>query len=165
MGVIMINYYKAFLMKAFFCYAFILLVFVPIAYSEDFTFNVPVDIKNLHPDLKKGAINCTIHNKSKQWIGQSEKYFDIINGSYSGTVVVKFNTTPPSNNVNAYYWACALYLPPGIVPNLGNYFACDVTKPDGPYSRDTSKPCKDSTGWLLFEASLLKQIQPRLYVP
>jgi hypothetical protein len=138
------NYFKVFLMKAFCGYVLMLLSFVSISYAEDFTYNVPVEINNLHPDLKVGQISCSLINKTSEMIGKGSANFDIVNGNYSGTVVVKFNTSIPSNNVNAYKWACALYLSKNYLPTP-NDIARDVTKIGGPYPRDTSKPFKDYT--------------------
>lgn len=111
---------------------------VSAALAEDFAFSVPVEVSNLHPDLKQGFVECAVRDKAGVLLGVSKTPFVVTNGSYKGIVPVKFNTTFQSNNVNASQWDCTLGFPAGMP-----YNACNVMKTGGPYPRDTNMPCVD----------------------
>jgi hypothetical protein len=114
------------------------------ARAEDFTFNVPVKVSNLHPDLKRGAVNCTVGGKENQKVGTSGYvYFPITNGGFDGIVPVKFNASPPSNNIYASSWVCSLNFQdnPVWITNYTSTWACDVMKSGGPYPMDPNVPC------------------------
>jgi len=64
-------------------------------FAEDFTVNVPIDLKNLPPTVTKGFVQATavfITGSNQYMIGSSTMlYFDIVGGNYSNTIVLKFN--------------------------------------------------------------------------
>ncbi|THB80838.1 MAG: hypothetical protein D3926_05080 [Desulfobacteraceae bacterium] len=60
--------------------------------AEDFTFNIPVKVKNMHPQIKKLYCHCGVYVPgSKHFMGSGYTRVPLKNGAYSGTVTLKFN--------------------------------------------------------------------------
>jgi hypothetical protein len=67
-------------------------------YATDFTFEVPVRLTNLHPDITQGNVRCDVLDERPIVIGTSggsSPGFSISGGHYEGTVTVAFNATQP----------------------------------------------------------------------
>ena len=79
--------------------------------AEQFTFHVPVELKNLHKDIVKGKIECVVYQQLNElpvaspWLNYFN--FDIVGGNYIQTVTVKLNTLNPSIATN---YSCSLWL-------------------------------------------------------
>lgn len=122
-------------------------VFAPLfpspSFAEDFTFNVPVELKNLPATITKGYVQCLVYNADNSYgIGGTNYYFDIVAGNYVNTVVVKFNADPGRDPKKAAGWGCALFLKD---QNSGVFQRPSILLKDGgPYPGiDTTKPFKE----------------------
>ena len=82
----------------------LIFLFVFVAYegkAEQFTFQVPVKLNNLHKDITKAKVNCVVMNSQNMVLpattisGSSDVSFDIVGGNYTGTVTVKQNVENP----------------------------------------------------------------------
>jgi hypothetical protein len=93
--------------------------------ADDFTFNVPVDLKALTIPVVGGTVVCTAGQNSPSDMGRGQTSFNLTNGSYQGTVLVHFNKTPGSGSLDfAKRYECTLRLregsgsehPPSLYP-------------------------------------------------
>ena len=88
--------------------------------AEDFTFNVPVQLYNLDPKITTARIFCRVSGlgtkSGKQsgppptiTFGSGYKEFSIVNGTYVGSIVIKFNVASGLNPADAHNWMCQLF--------------------------------------------------------
>ncbi len=68
--------------------------------SEQFTFQVPVSLNNLHKDIDKGKVTCYVTDSQSKILPaqspwQNSVDIGITGGSYQGTVPVKLNVENP----------------------------------------------------------------------
>jgi hypothetical protein len=68
--------------------------------AEQFTFHVPVELKNLHKDIVKGRIDCIVSNQQTSVLPATSPWnnffeFDIAGGNYIQPVTVKLNIENP----------------------------------------------------------------------
>jgi len=80
--------------------------------AEQFTFHVPVELKNLHKDIQKGKIECIVYNEKTNPLPPASPWqnhfdFDIAGGNYIQTVTVKLNIENPWL---ATKYGCSLWL-------------------------------------------------------
>lgn len=86
------------------------------ARAEDFTFVVPVALKDLHPNITQGNVACIVSkaagNPSAQVnvVGGGNTSFDITGGRYSGNVTVKFDAKSGYDPAEAARYRCELRL-------------------------------------------------------
>jgi hypothetical protein len=104
-----------------FVLAFILILTVcGLCLAEDFTFNVPVQLYNLDPKITTARIYCRVSGlgtkSGKQsgppptiTFGSGYKEFSIVNGTYVGSIVIKFNVASGLNPADAHNWMCQLF--------------------------------------------------------
>lgn len=82
------------------------------ASSEDFTFDVPVRVINLHPDIRSVKVVCSVSNTASPFggvnIGQGQTEFPLMDGSYSGTAAIRFNANTGIDPGRARSWGCSL---------------------------------------------------------
>lgn len=91
-----------------------------LCFAEDFTFNVPVALYNIPAQysLAKARCQCTNRNVSQntkmgqhgQPVGYGEKDLSILNGTFVGTAVIRFNAASGANPADATDWNCVLLL-------------------------------------------------------
>ncbi len=95
------------------------------SFAEDFNLNVPVQLNNLLPTVKKIKIYCSARHKDniRDDIGGTEKEVNVPeSGNLSTTVSMKFNAWPGDNPSDANKYVCYFhlwtadlgYFPPGI---------------------------------------------------
>ena len=91
------------------------------AAAEDFNFTIPVKILSLAPPDIGGNVGCQVGVGAPPspagWgalasgVGGGGTAFDVdANGSFQGTVSVKFNAQQGKNPGTATHWACVLFL-------------------------------------------------------
>ena len=118
------------------------------SFAEDFTFNVPVELKNLPPTITMGRLECLVSTADNSAsIGVTDFDFAIVAGNYSNTVVIKFNAIPGRDPKKAAQWGCALFLkdqsigvfqrPSILLKDGGAYPGIDTTKPFNEISNGT----------------------------
>ena len=92
---------------------FLLVLIASETKAEQFTFQVPVTLTNLHKDITKGKVSCTVVDSQNKVLpstsisGSSDTVFDIVNGNYTGTVTVKQDVANPWLAVT---YSCSLFL-------------------------------------------------------
>ncbi len=89
-----------------------LAVFAPAsALAEDFTVNVPIQLKTMPEAFTRGKVECSAHAAvSGYLIGSGGSNFDVVGGNYTGTVVVKFNADAGRDPGQAASIGCGLWL-------------------------------------------------------
>ena len=77
-------------------------------YAADFTFEVPVELRNVHPDFNQGNVFCELRDGSGLAMGPVGSYrFPIVGGNYTGSVIVEISTIDASR---ARRYRCELAL-------------------------------------------------------
>lgn len=87
------------------------------AYGADFTIEVPVELRDLHPGFTRGQVSCAVYTPgvapaygAPMGNGVSAPPFTITAGSYSGVVTVVFNARGGRDPAQATEYSCALQL-------------------------------------------------------
>jgi hypothetical protein len=87
----------------------------PPATAQQFTFNVPVSFSRVVEEVARGSVTCRVCNGpcggGENRIGFGSVTInrsDFPNGSFSRTVVVRFNARPESSAANASHYFCFL---------------------------------------------------------
>ena len=87
------------------------------AYGADFTIEVPVELRGLHPGFTRGQVSCGVYMPgvapafgAPMGNGASAPPFTITAGSYSGVVTVEFNATGGRDPARAAEYSCNLQL-------------------------------------------------------
>jgi hypothetical protein len=138
---------KAFFIIHVMAFFFMLAIFSQILPGEDFTVNVPIDLKNLPARVIKGEVSASAYIKSSNdltTIGDSKSVvFDIVGGSYSNTIVLKFNAAPGRDPNLATHISVGLWLS----SDGQNYWHPSVgLSTSGPYAeRDTTQPFREGS--------------------
>jgi hypothetical protein len=133
--------------------AVIFMGFAVCAQAEDFTFNIPFELHNIHPNIKQGFVNVIVYTKDyvptlqPNSLGVSSRVcydssgFEIVNGEYVGTLVVKMDalskTVPGKRAQDAFYYEVQLVLNDSYYDNDTGGVRRML---DGTYGYDTSKP-------------------------
>lgn len=89
------------------------LVFPPTVSAEDFTFNVGVDLTNLHEDASKVQVVCVVGNSpsvfGESTIGAANKYIDVpADGVLNTSVELQFNANAGKNPADATNYRCTI---------------------------------------------------------
>jgi len=89
------------------------LVFPYAVFAEDFTFNVGVDLKDLHEDVSKVRVYCTAQRLNQQgnFTGMGQAGEDLTvpaNGTINTTVQLKFNAFLGKNSADVDAYNCTL---------------------------------------------------------
>jgi hypothetical protein len=110
-------------------------------FSEDFTFNVPVQITGLHPDITKGRVGCSI-KKFQSGSGsdpiwrEGSQEFNIVNGQFNNTLTIKFDMWPGKDPAEARFWRCDMDLYSTTLGWRMAGFQFDTYTAGGPYKWD-----------------------------
>jgi hypothetical protein len=88
-------------------------LFLPqVVSAEDFTFNVGVDLKNLHEDVSLVRVYCTAQRRNQQgFLGLGQAGEDLTvpaNGTINTTVQIKFNANSGVNPADVDNYNCTL---------------------------------------------------------
>jgi hypothetical protein len=120
-------------------FLWILSLIVPAAlFCEDFTFNVPIELNNLHLDIEKGSVNCYVEREDGVGIGGAIGEFNITNGNYNGIFTVAFNAAPGRDPAKGTQWCCGLFLK---ARGYGYFQRPSILFSNNPeYKYDTTKP-------------------------
>ena len=82
------------------------------AESQTITFNVPVKLQNIHPDITKPLIDCTLVAKDGGTITHALKYIPISGGgNFTGPIQVAVTASQGEVDI-AVGWYCQLWLYP-----------------------------------------------------
>jgi hypothetical protein len=116
------------------------------AFAEDFTFNVPVELHNIPPNLYKWVIRINVVDKYNQIVGSKDNYFTIPAAfgnvikplEFVQTIQVKFNAEPGKvpadavhyrlviNNVQGNTWfQPAQVIPPQLIDKSKTNWAAE----------------------------------------
>jgi hypothetical protein len=87
---------------------FTLLISSWAVFAEDFTFNVPIELKNLPPELNKWILQVGVSDQYGRPIGRGELIFNT-KGPYVKTVQIKFNADPGKLPADAVKWQAILF--------------------------------------------------------
>jgi hypothetical protein len=105
-----------------------------------FTFTVPVELINLHPDIVEGKVIIWVRDaRATDLIAQSEKKFRIVKGNFKGNLVFAFRALPGKRPDLAGYWQATLFLRTKDSDQFRDALAL-TAKP--PYEADRSEPFK-----------------------
>jgi hypothetical protein len=97
------------------------------AQASDFTFNVPLNLQNLHTEVRSAYVDCRVFKTRGDYtaasvIGGGGRYKTDIpvdsNGNYRGTLTVGFDADSGKNASDARYYECDLNINGG---NLTSY--------------------------------------------
>jgi hypothetical protein len=115
-----------------------MVLFAGSAFAEDFVFKVPVETKNLCPDINnsppganKIRVYCKVKANDSSYIGSSYSEATMTNGNMSRTIEIKFNASPGKDPSKAATYECSLSIfystemGPGFAP------AEEYMKPNG----------------------------------
>lgn len=103
-----------------------------------FTFTVPVELINLHPDIVEGKVKIEFMDaRAEVLIASSEKKFQIVNGNFKNNLVLAFRALPGQRPDLARFWTANIWLR----TKDSNQFkhALSLTA-NPPYEADRSKP-------------------------
>ena len=94
------------------------------ANAADFTFNVPVNLQNMHREVNTIGVTCRTFKVRGNYTGPNvvggghTSYVAIpldSNGGYRGTIVVNFDAESGKSASDATYYECDLYINGGSV--------------------------------------------------
>lgn len=114
--------------------------------AEDFIFNIPLRLYNLHPDVDKVQVSCDVFGESNRRIvstirneGAVSKPIYISNypeGNFKQNIVLKFNADKGKNPNDATHYTCVLYFVSGRdgrSPHLESPLIWAKANPDKPF--------------------------------
>ena len=86
------------------------------ALAEDFTFNVPVELRNIPSNLNKWVIRINILDKYNQIVGSKDTYFTVPGSignvnrplEFAQTIQIKFNAEQGKNPADAVRYALVI---------------------------------------------------------
>ena len=104
-----------------------------------FTFMVPVELINLHPDIVEGKVRITVKKETtpRDLIASSEKIFQIVNGNFKENLVLAFRALPGQRPDLGRFWDATLFLRTKDSDQFIHALSL-TAKP--PYEADRSKP-------------------------
>ena len=103
-----------------------------------FTFTVPVELINLHPDIVEGKVKIEFMDaRAEVLIASSEKKFQIVNGNFKNNLVLAFRALPGQRPDLAKFWTANLFLRTKDSDQFEHALSL-TAKP--PYEADRSKP-------------------------
>lgn len=89
-----------------------------VAAGADFTFNVPINIQNAHPDVRQATVMCRVFKVRGNYTAENEVADSRhetgltipldSNGNYRGTLTVPVTTQPGKNTADGRYYECDL---------------------------------------------------------
>ncbi len=103
-----------------------------------FTFTVPVELINLHPDIVEGKVKIEfMDRRAEVLIASSEKKFQIVNGNFKKNLVLAFRALPGQKPDLAGFWSADLFLRTKDSDNFDHSLSLTANPP---YEADRSKP-------------------------
>ena len=103
-----------------------------------FTFMVPVELINLHPDIVEGKVLIRIQTaRATDLIASAEKKFWIVEGKFKENIVLAFRASPGERPDLARFWDATLFLRTKDSDQFIHALSL-TAKP--PYEADRSKP-------------------------
>ena len=103
-----------------------------------FTFTVPVELINLHPDIVEGKVEIKIKDaRARDLIASSEKNFQIVNGNFKKNLVLAFRALPGQRPDLAGFWTATLFL---RTKDSDQFIHALSLTANPPYDADRSKP-------------------------
>ena len=108
------------------------------AYAYDFTFTVPVELRNIPTELYSWFLQASVYDGEKNQIGLQGTLFRVTK-HYKKDFVFRFNAQTGKNPASAKYYKITLYVN-AKTPDKVMY-------QNGPYPYDSSKPFKWTTGF------------------
>jgi hypothetical protein len=105
----------------------------------NFTFTVPVELMNLHPDIIEGMVLINVKKKAggRDLIASVEKKFQIVNGSFKKDLVLAFSASPGQRPDLARFWDATLFLRTKDSDQFRHALSLTANPP---YEADRSKP-------------------------
>jgi len=83
------------------------LPFVPLsALAEEFTITVPIDVRNLPPNVNGMLLACWVYSRTGN-IGIGRLRVNISGGNYRGDAVIPFNVSPGQDPATVTSYECA----------------------------------------------------------
>lgn len=110
-----------------------------------FTFTVPVELINLHPDIVEGKVKVEVKDaRATVLIASAEKKFRIVNGNFKGNLVLAFRALPGKRPDLAGFWGATLFLRTKDSDQFEHALSLTANPP---YEADRSKPfCISDSG-------------------
>ncbi len=103
-----------------------------------FTFTVPVELINLHPEIVEGKVKIEIMDaRAEVLIALSEKKFQIVNGNFKKNLVLAFKALPGQRPDLARFWTANLFLRKKDSDQFTHALSFTANPP---YEADRSKP-------------------------
>ncbi len=103
-----------------------------------FTFTVPVELINLHPEIVEGKVKIEIMDaRAEVLIALSEKKFQIVNGNFNNNLVLAFRSLPGQRPDLARFWTANLFLRKKDSDQFTHALSFTANPP---YEADRSKP-------------------------
>ncbi len=98
------------------------------------TFTVPVEIKDLHPALKRGRVACFINpaqtSTAAEPVASGTTEFPLVNQAFAGEVLVRTHYAPGMSSAMAKHWNCRVEVHVRIHWHaLAGYVKLPETKP------------------------------------
>ncbi len=107
-----------------------------------FTFTVPVELINLHPDIVEGKVKIEfMDRRAEVLIASSEKKFLIVNGNFVKNLVLAFRALPGQRPDLAKFWTANLFLRTKDSDQFKHSLSLTANPP---YEADRSKPFRSS---------------------
>ncbi len=125
-----------------------LLVLPAIAAADDFTFDIPVRLSNMHPDIVQGKVECAVSDSTTSGfapvqVGRNDTAFVLRDGGFNGDVTVVVNAANERIRARARSWGCALYLRAHDERGFRRAYHYAGGGPTPRYPRDRSAPFRD----------------------
>ena len=103
-----------------------------------FTFSVPVELINLHPEIVEGKVKIEIMDaRAEVLIALSEKKFQIVNGNFKNNLVLAFRALRGQRPDLARFWTANLFLRKKDSDQFTHALSFTANPP---YEADRSKP-------------------------
>ncbi len=136
----------------------LLLIALPASsWAADFTFQVPVKLSHMHPNIAQGRVRCVVSTVRGRYaanpqVGEgTSQPFNLRGGAYNGTITVTVNATNERLRADAKSWGCKLSLKTADaishrMPGNNNGFVGTGLAGEGPrpvYPRNRSAPYRN----------------------
>ena len=111
---------------------------VPAALADDFNLHVRLQLNELHRDVAKIKISCTIRaSGTGSWV--KEQLVDVTNNAINRTVTVRINAQPPTAAAEGRFYSCYFQLvnSDGRVESPSHGF-CDASRGEWNCTKDGS---------------------------
>ncbi len=107
-----------------------------------FTFTVPIELINLHPDIVEGMMRIEfLDRRAEVLIASSEKKFQIVNGNFNKNLVLAFRALPGQRPDLAKFWTANLFLRTKDSDQFKHSLSLTANPP---YEADRSEPFRSS---------------------